>query len=189
MFFILSINARTNSGKIVENATTLEDAITLVTKCAREYVLTKSEPLLHRKEDRNEDLTETRFFSSNSAATVHQIDVFKQKIDIVKGWLGTTQVSHTPTLVRRFMYCAYALRDVHAAAATQCVAVLPPPPPPPPTVLTVKRTPKVIPTGGFPANVLDSLIENSQFQRHRQITDSNKLNGMFTETEDDDETD
>lgn len=188
MYFILSINSRTNSGKIVEHATTLEEAITLVTKCAREYVLTKSEPLLHRKEDRNDDTTETRFFSSNSAASVHQIDVFKQKIDVVKGWLGTTQVSHTPTLVRRFMYCSYNLGTL---SETEMMPMPPPPPPPPAalaTTLIVKRTPKVIPTGGFPANVLDSLIENTQFQRHRQNTDNNKLNGMFTET-DEDETD
>jgi|JI10StandDraft_1071094.scaffolds.fasta_scaffold22723_3 hypothetical protein len=182
MYFVLSINSRTNSGKIVEHAKTLEDAIALVTKCARDYVLTKSEPLLHRKEERNDDNTETRFFSSNSTAAVHQIDVFKQKIDIVKGWLGTTQVSHSPKLVRRFMYCSYNIDS----------SSMPPVPPPPPPVLpqsqiVIKRTPKIMPTGGFPSNVLESLIENTQFQRHRHTTDNNKLNGMFTETDDETE--
>lgn len=181
MYFILSINTRTNSGKIVKHATTLEEAIVTVTECAREYVLNKSEPLLHRAVAAEGADSETRFYSSNSQSSVHQIDVFKQKIDIVKGWLGTTQVSHTPTLVRRFMYCSYVATSVP----------LPPPPPPviplaaaaPTTTIAVKRTPKTMPTGGFPANVLDSLIENTQFQRHRQTTDNNVLSGMFTETD------
>ena len=193
MFFVLSINTRTNSGKIVQHAATLEEAITTVSECAREYVLNKSEPLLHRRPDGgtagaagSASAAETRFFSSNSQSTVHQIDVFKQKIDIVKGWLGTTQVSHTPTLVRRFMYCFYA-------SASALTDVPQPPPPPPPTttqmdapksLATIKRTPKVIPTGGFPSNVLDALIENTQFQRHRQTTDSNVLSSMFIETTD-----
>lgn len=171
-YFVLSINTRTNSGKIVGHADDLESAITAVTRCAREYVLAKSEPLLHRKVDVSgeENNTKIHFFSSNSNSNIHQIDVFKQQTDILKGWLGNiTQKPHCAELIRRFMYCAYP------NGGTATVVPIIPQAPPVPVCVPVKKTTanKKLPTGGFPVDVIDSLICSEQFRRHRHNTDEN----------------
>jgi hypothetical protein len=178
MYFVVSVNARTSSGKIVGHAADLESAIAAVNKCAREYVLAKSEPLLHRREDIDTSVaalvSSVHFYSKDSASNIHQIDVFKQRTDSIKGWLGTTQQSQTPELIRRFMYCVYQSGQQQSADIQPAIEIPIAPTPPPLLIAKPKRVaPKTLPTGGFPANIIDSLIESEQFRQHRKRTDDN----------------
>ena len=163
MYFILSINTRTNRGKIVGHALHLEDAIEEVVKCAREYVLEKSEPLLHRR-DANEELlrTQCHYFSENSLNSIHHLDVFCQKTEYYHGWFQNEK-TQPAELVRHFMYCAYNLpEDEIQQEIPECT-----------TVAVRKKLPKILPTGGFPVDIISSLIDSEQFRKHRKTAEEN----------------
>lgn len=165
MYFVLSVNTRTNSAKIVGHIAgdSLEEAIKEVKKCAKEYVLKKSEPMLHREaEDVNPD-SKTVHFMRDSATNVHQIDVYSQKTNRVKGWMGTTEKSEEAKLIRRFMYSSY---DIPSSA----VPIAPPLP-----EVRVKQIPpkKQLPVGGFPSKLIEDLIESGKFKHHRETTENN----------------
>lgn len=172
MYFVLSVNTRTNSAKIVGHVDNedLEEAIKEVKKCAKHYVLKKNEPLLHRDAQSVTPLPKSRtvYFMSDSPEYVHQIDVYSQKTERVSGWTGTSEKSEKAKLIRRFMYSSYKVSSTIA------------PPPPRPVVVTetpirVKKISptKPLPVGGFPTSIIEDLIENGKFKSHRITAEEN----------------
>lgn len=170
MFFVLSINTRNQTAKIVGHATDLEAAIEEVRKCSRDYVLRKSEHILHRV-DQLSDSPRVNFYTQNSQENIHHIEVFRQRTQQVRYWgIVSADQSQPAELIRRFMYTQYS----GAHPSTTPIA------PPPPAISVVqttnpvaKRTVKAIPTGSFPLDVIEDLMKSQQFQNHRTTTDQN----------------
>lgn len=187
MYFILSINVRTNHGKIVGHAFDLESAIEEVVKCAREYVLAKSEPLLHRcdgnemsgsgndKQPHPPQPQQRRaYFSENSPNTVHQLDVFCQRTDYFNGWFQNEK-TQPAELVRRFMYCSYSIPEFEMEEEIDTSGKIKQRKLPRRTTACKvrKKAPHILPVGGFPVDVISSLVDSEQFRKHRKTADEN----------------
>ena len=177
MFLVLSINTRNNTAKVVGHAHTLEDAISEVTRCAREYVLTKSGPLLHRAPEVDARIT---FFSCNSPTNVHHVNVYRQRTDHIKGWTGSTFDKSRPAeLIRRFQYSHYNGPIGEICDNEPDVPVS--------TNVTIIAKPRCVPEGGFPADIINDLMDSEQFKRHRQTSDRPVRRTVFASSSEDDE--
>jgi hypothetical protein len=108
MFYILSINTNKNTSSIVGHTTTLKEAIASVQQHAKNYVITKNEPVLHRGGDETDlKFTErVHYFTKDCVDHVHQINVFRQQTHKIKGW-ASTSYKEDSRLVRRFAYDEY----------------------------------------------------------------------------------
>ena len=108
MFFILSINIKKNTVKIVGHANTLEEAIVSVQEHSKNYVIAKNEPVLHRGSDgATVKFTDrVHYYTQDCPEQVHQMDVFRQQTKKVKGYI-TNSYQEDSHLVRRFAYDEY----------------------------------------------------------------------------------
>jgi hypothetical protein len=170
MFFVLSINTRNQTGKIVGHAQTLEEAIKEVEKCSREYVLEKSEPILHHR-DFEAECPRTNFYTQSSKENIHHIEVYRQTTHQVNYWgIGKAEKPQRAELIRRFMYTQYAL--VQSTEGLKLESDSKVEVPPEHLKFSVAK-PKVLPTGGFPSNIIEDLVQSDQFRNHRNTTDTN----------------
>lgn len=169
MFFVLSINTRNQTAKIVGHADDLEGAIKEVKRCSRDYVLIKSEPILHHEKDtQTPQIPRLNYYTRNSDANVHHVEVYRQRTEEVSYWgLVKAEKPQPSELIRRFMYTQYD---------AQLSNVVPLPPPPPPVLkhsdIAVAK-PTVLPTGGFPCSIIEDLIQSQKFKTYRQSTEQN----------------
>jgi hypothetical protein len=184
MFFILSINTKKNTANIVGHARTLEQAIESVQEHAKNYVIAKNEPVLHRGADEGSvKFTErVHYYTRDCPDHVHQIDVFRQQTKKIKGWTGNSYQEDSQ-LVRRFAYDEYKgvteeakeeeeeevidSEELMALRAARARA------------MGLRHTNTV---GGFPKDVMTSLRESNAFQRHRETSESNKLPPPYKHT-------
>jgi hypothetical protein len=183
MFFIISLNPRKNNAKIVGHATSLEQAIVLVARCADEYVKSKNEPVMHRGTEDVKFTERIIFFTRKRPEYEYEIDVFRQQTRQIKGWTGSSYKDEE-ILTRRFCYSEYSV-----------IPEVPAPPPvvSTPTLLTdpvsdqMFRASKVTSLGlhlhntigSFPQAVLTSLQENERFRQSKISADANRLPPPF----------
>lgn len=179
MFFILSVDPKKLTVKIVGHASSIEDAIHIVSEKADMYVKSKNNPIMHRG---TEDVTFTDrviYFTRKSPDHDYQLDVFQQQTKPHKGWTGTSYKDEE-VLVRRFIYTNYNEYNPN----------IPDAPIPPPVETNAKitlsdRTAKVIAMGldkcggQIPQSVTLSLQENERFKQCRIDADSNRLPPPF----------
>lgn len=173
MYFVLSVNTRTQAARIVghTDGNDLEEAIREVRNCARAYVLKKSEPMMQRDHAGPLPKIRTVYFMSDSKTNIHQIDVYSQKTERIQGWLGgNSEKSETAKLIRRFMYCHYDAAIPTSPVPEEQILL----PPQPPKVKRMSPT-KTLPVGGFPTSVIEDLIESGQFKLHRETADQNSM--------------
>ena len=178
MFFILSINTKKNTVSIVGHAATLDDAIAGVQDYARNYVVAKNAPVLHRGADEsNVKFTErVHFYTKDCANHVHQIDVFRQQTHKVKGWTGSSYKEDSQ-LVRRFSYDEYAIPDNNDNNDNNEKKKQ-----------VIQHRPKIAKPqhsnsiGGFPNNIINSLRESDAFKKHRATSDRNILPPQYKHT-------
>jgi len=184
MFFILSINIKKNTVTIVGHAKTLEEAITRVQDHAKDYVIAKNEPVLHRGSDEGQVKFTDRvhYYTQDCPEHVHQIDVFRQQTKKVKGYI-TNSYQEDSHLVRRFAYDEYkgvkgieegaeeeagmTEEEVQAERAARAHA------------LGLRHTNTI---GGFPKDVLTSLCESDAYQKHRESSENNNLPPPYKHT-------
>jgi hypothetical protein len=182
-FFVLSVNTRSLTAKVITFTDTLPEAIEETSNAARKYVLKKNEPLLHRDNNTTVDSIQTRYYSINSQQIVHQYDVFKQTTTITKGTWFTAGSEKTsdPVLVRRFMYVSNPLVP---RINPEIEIPMPPPPPPPVTAAAIianaqtpqpqLHMPKPITRSIEPA-VLNDLVNSSQFLKRKTVSETNSM--------------
>jgi histone H3/H4 len=177
MFFIISVNTKKNTASIVGHANTLEEAIESVQEHAKNYVIAKNEPVLHRGADEAEKKFTERvhYYTKDCADHVHQIDVFRQQTKKIKGWTSNSYQEES-RLVRRFAYDEYTEvlaekeKEVINEAALRASRAKP---------MGLRHTNTV---GGFPNDVMKSLRESDAFQKHRTTSDNNKLPPPYKHT-------
>lgn len=197
MYFIVSTNTKKHTSRIVGHCEELEEAIELVKECAKQYVICKSDSVLHRKAgDGQVKFTDrVHYYDEPCPEHVHQIDVFRQQTIKDKG-IVFTGYKEDVLLMRRFSYVKYdelvvkvtaqednedgdedsdELRAIRRARAQ---------------AMGLHHANTV---GGFPPNVLQNLIDSDMYKQHRRNADSNKLpppfqHTVFSDSEGDEET-
>ncbi len=184
MFFVISVNPKKLTVRIVGNAITVEEAINIVSERADDYVKSMNDPIMHRGPEDMSFTDRIIYFTRKSPDHDYQIDVFRQQTRPHKGWTGTSYKDEE-TLVRRFIYTEYG-------------QTIPDAPPPMPTTTTTttedeNKTARIARTkamnltvtntiGGFPSSILTSLQENERFKQSRLEADRNRLPPSFKTT-------
>jgi len=188
MFFIISLNPRKHSAKIVGHATSLEQAIAAVAKSADEYVKSKNEPVMHRGAEDVKFTERVIFFTRKRAEQEYEIDVFRQQTHQIKTWTGSSYKDEE-ILARRFCYTEYSVIPEAPPACTPLATAVPEDLLPE-TEQKANRAAKVKTmglkctntVGGFPQSVLTSLQDNERFQQSRIAAEANRLPPPFKHT-------
>jgi hypothetical protein len=191
MFYVLSLNPKKHTVRIVGHASSLEEAINLVSEHADQYVKSKNGPVMHRGEAEVKLTDRVFFFTKKVPQQDYQIDVFRQQTHEVRTWTGVTYKDEQ-SLVRRFCYAEYDGCVAMAGASTGELLLPAPEPIPlaplPPLVFDTSTAPpkakffRPNTLAGFPQDVIESLRQNERFQQYRITADLNHLPPPFQRT-------
>lgn len=169
VFFIISTSTQKHTSRIVAHATNLEQAIELVKSCARDYVVEKNGPMIHRDQPNDLKLTDQiHYFMRECPDQVHQVNVYRQSTAKVKGWVGSSY-KETAELVKRFSYTRYdGITTSMSSEEESSIAS-------PNLRSTKKKATNRSKAMGFPQQIMRSLTESDAFKNSRQKADQNVL--------------
>ena len=169
VFFIISTSTQKHTSRIVAHASNLEQAIELVKSCARDYVVEKNGPMIHREQPDDLKLTDQiHYFMRECPNQVHQVNVYRQSTSKVKGWVGSSYKERAE-LVKRFSYAYYegiAMETEESLMTSSSTGT---------SRDVKKKTINRSQTMGFPPQIMRSLTESDAFKSSRRKADSNVL--------------